>query len=137
MALPAAWATGAESAKNAATTHEDTAIVAGPALEPPIASSATTRSAVSPQGLGASRATRPTVHAAHSRTVATRAGPVDHPLSASLSAAPAETGSSAHVRRAHHNDTTARSASIDQEPESYPTSLHARHHLRARSGHRD
>src|SRR5690242_10980216 len=124
-AFPAAWAIGAESAKTAATTH---AVMASAATPPSVlalemiarstAAGATTRNAVSPQGRGASNAINPTAHAAHNNTAATRAGLVSQPSSASVNAMPAETGSSAHVRRAHHNIATVRPASIVVQPES-------------------
>ena len=98
------------------------------------AAGATTRNAVRPHGLGASNAIRPTAHAAQSSTVATRAGAVDHPESASLSAAPAETGSSTQVRRAHHKDTNARSAFDRPANGALSYEAHVRHRLRARNG---
>src|SRR3954451_22561493 len=98
--------------------HVVTASAAAPPLAPVIDHSATktdagamTRSAVRPHGRGASNATKPTAHAAQSNTPATRAGPVAHPSSASVSATPADTGYSAHVSRAHHTVTTVGSAS--------------------------
>ena len=86
-------------------------------------------SSVSPHGRGASSATSPTAHARPQQAPPRRrAGAVDQPSSASASASPAATGSSAHVNRAHHSEhDRARSAFRGSSGRrSYPTKLHAR-----------
>ena len=98
------------------------------AMRATTAAGATTRSTVSPQGRGASSATSPSAQRTTSSTAASRAGPVDHPLIASPSAAPAVTGSSAHTT---HARTTTRSPRAPLrstcEPAFVYYELHARH----------
>jgi hypothetical protein len=137
-AFPAASATGGASASAVASTdhpiasdalalevdHTVTMVVS-------VAAGAATRSSVSPQGRGASSATRPAAQTAQSKTPATIFGAVDQCWSASVNAFPVVIGSTAQVRRAHQSRTFCIAARCVIGC-MFPTPSRARAHVRSR-----
>src|SRR4051812_19246232 len=135
-AFAAVAATGADSAKPAATTLPTNAKTAfsvdvddNEDKTNSTASGAATRSAVSDSGRRTNSAAKPAAHATHSSVAAVCALALDQLLSASPSATPVVTGSNAHAIRAHHTDKpdpddNPCSASSWTATSFYPTNLH-------------